>query len=99
MYVELSDTTVELIVKVLSTIMPVTVLVMMMASLIASKISTPDFIHVMLGEGLPSAVQLNDTGVGITTETEGSESWIKMGMAIIIKKGRIHYICKKNRCT
>ncbi len=86
MYVELSDSTVELIVKVLSTIMPVTVLVMMMASLIASKISTPDFIHVMVGTGLPSAVQLKDTGVGNTTETEGSASWIKMGMAIY--KGR-----------
>ncbi len=91
MYVELSNTTDKLIVKVLSTIMPVMVLVTMMLSLtfiLSSKISPPDLIHLILGAGLPSAVQLKKTDLGITTEIESSESLIKMGMSI---KGIIYY--------
>ncbi len=67
----------ELIVKLLSTIMPDGVLVTVM-SLPLSLVSpsrnsvslSPDLIHVISGEGTPIAVQLRETELGMTTETE-----------------------------
>ena len=75
-------------VKMLVTITPNGVLVIAMVLPLSMMLPSrygklpPDLIQVMLGEGIPSAVQFKETELGSTTVTEATGSVKIVGMTV-----------------